>query len=138
MRHACSSPQRGFSLMAAVFLIVVLAAVGAFAVRIIATQQQTVNFSILEARALAAAKAGIEYGANQALTANTCNSPPPFVLSEMSLAGFTVKVTCAKSLPHTTSSFPKFSYALDSTATKGVYGKPDFVSRHVARTVTEP
>ena len=131
--------QRGFSLIAAIFLIVVLAALGAFVVRIAMTQQQTVNLSILEAQALAAANSGIEYGAYQALKAGQCANPTTLAMAGAGLAGFTVTVACVAS-PHVvaTSPPPKFSYALDSTATRGIYGQPDFVSRHVARVVTQP
>ena len=125
--------EGGFSLIAAIFLIVVLAALGMFAVRISATQQQTTNFAILEARAAAAAQAGIEFGANRALaTPSSCVGSSTLNLSEAALTGFTVKVTCT---PHT--ALPYHSYVLGSTATKGVYGKPDFVSRTATRTVTD-
>ncbi len=129
--------QRGFSLIAAIFLIVVLAALGAFVVRIGATQQQTVSFAVLGARAAAAANAGIEFGANRALQANSCAPTTTLNLTEASLAGFTVQVTCAAA-SHATVGPAKLSYALDATASKGIYGRPDFVSRHVARTVTAP
>ena len=131
--------QRGFSLIAAVFLIVVLAALGAFAARIATSQQQTVNLSLLEAQALAAANSGIEYGAYQALKASQCVNATTLAMSGAGLAGFTVKGVCVPG-PHVvaTSPPPKLSYALDSTATRGIYGQPDFVSRHVARTVTQP
>lgn len=128
--------QRGFSLIAAVFLIAVLAALGTFAARIATTQQQAVNFSVLEAQALAAANSGIEYGAYRALKAGTCAGSA--TLPAAGLSGFTVKVTCAPSVHPTASPATKTSYALDSTATKGTYGRPDFVSRRVARTVTTP
>ena len=139
-QRACQ-PRRtregGFSLIAAIFLIVVLAALGMFAVRISATQQQTTNFAILEARAAAAAQAGIEFGANRALaTPSSCVGASTLNLSEAALAGFTVKVTCVGT-PHVAVPKTYHSYVLNSTATKGVYGKPDFVSRTEARTVTD-
>ncbi|HEY4214743.1 MAG TPA: hypothetical protein VGM84_24915 [Steroidobacteraceae bacterium] len=128
--------QRGFALIAAIFLIVVLAGLGVFAARVRSTQQQTSSFAILEARAQAAAQAGIESGANLALAAvpKTCPATRSWTLSEASLAGFTVKVTCA-SQPHPGVSYR--SYVLVSTATKGTYGRADFVSRQVTRTVTD-
>jgi MSHA biogenesis protein MshP len=125
--------QRGFSLIAAIFLIVVLAALGMFASRIAMTQQQTVNFSFLEAQALAAANSGIEYGANRALKAGICANS-----TTLNLGGsFVVKVGCV-GISHPALPAAKWSYALTSTATRGVYGKPDFVSRQVTRVVTTP
>ncbi len=136
MRASRSSSQRGFSLIAAVFLIVVLAVLGAFAVRIGSTQQQTVSLSIAQARALAAANTGIEFGSQQVLNGGNCGTTT-LVLTEMSLSGFTVKVGCT-AVSHTALTLPKTSYALDAVAHKGAYGTPDYVSRHVTRTVTTP
>ena len=57
--------EAGFSLVAAVFLIVILASLGAFAVQVAMAQYQSANVEFLEARAQAAAQAGIEYEANK-------------------------------------------------------------------------
>jgi MSHA biogenesis protein MshP len=131
-----SAPSRvssaGFSLVAALFLIVVVAALGAFAVRIGANQQQTTNLSLLTTRALSAANSGIEFGAYQALYASSCVSVT-LNLAEAGLTGFTVNVTCA-STPHTESGVAINVYRIDATATLGAYGMPDYVSRHVYAT----
>jgi MSHA biogenesis protein MshP len=125
--------QRGFSLIAAVFLIVVLAALGTFAARMAVTQQETVNLALLEAQAQAAASSGIEYGANRALRANQCPLSKPLTLTATGEAGFTVVVQCTQTV-HLPSG--KKSYALVSTATRGRYGRADFVSRQASRTVS--
>jgi MSHA biogenesis protein MshP len=134
MRRASS--QRGFSLVAAVFLIVVLAALGAFAARIALTQQQTLDLSLLEAQAAAAAGSGMEYGLNQALKHNQCASSVALTLTGAGLTGFAVVVNCTATahppMPN------KTSYLLVATATRGVYGRADFVSRQISRTVTTP
>ena len=57
-RRGCARRQDGFSLVAAIFLIVVLAALGAFAVQIAMTQYQAASVEMLEARTQAAAEAG--------------------------------------------------------------------------------
>jgi MSHA biogenesis protein MshP len=128
------SAQRGFSLIAVIFMIVVLAALGAFAVNISVSQQQTGNLALLEARTAAAAHAGIEYGAYMA-RAGTCAASTPLSLSGGTLAGFVVTVQCAKSADHGSL---HFSFSLTATATTGAYGTPDFVSRRVLLTVTSP
>ncbi len=64
--------QRGFALVAAIFLIVVLASLGVFIVRISGVQQHTVNIALLGARAFEAAVAGMEWGAFQALDSGAC------------------------------------------------------------------
>jgi MSHA biogenesis protein MshP len=116
--------QRGLSLVAALFLIVVLAAIGTFAVRIGVAEQQQTTAALLEHRALAAAHAGIEIGANRALTAASCPASQSVLLQQ----GFTVTIDC-------TSLTPPF-YRITSTARRGTFGAPEFVSRTVVRTLS--
>jgi MSHA biogenesis protein MshP len=131
---ALRSRVRGFSLVAALFLIVVVAALGAFAVRIGAGQQQTVNLELLSARALAAANSGIEFGAYRALNAASCVAAT-LNLTEAGANGFSVDVTCSPST-HTEGIVSVSVYRIDATARAGSYGTPDFVSRHVYATFT--
>jgi MSHA biogenesis protein MshP len=123
---------RGFSLVAALFLVVVVAALGAFAVRIGASQQQTASLALLSARALAAANSGIEFGAYRALYASSCASAT-LNLTEGGLNGFTVSVTCNPTT-HTEGGGTVSVYRIDATASAGVYGQPDYVSRQVYAT----
>lgn len=124
--------EAGFSLVAAVFLIVVLAALGAFAVQVAMTQYQSANVELLEVRAQAAAEAGIEYAANLALQSSpTCAGNTSLSLPPAALAGFVVTVTCSATA-HPIGTV----YALTATATLGSYGTPDYVARKVTRSVT--
>jgi MSHA biogenesis protein MshP len=144
--HSGSSAARqaGFSLVAAVFLIVVLAALGAFVVQIAMTQYQGADLEVLGARAQAAAEAGIGYGATRALTTPpTCRNPyRPLNLTQGALAGFVVTVTCNATSPHQiysgTPPTPQnyVVYALTATASYGAYGRPDYVARRATRNVT--
>lgn len=129
--------QSGFSLVAAVFLIVVLAALGAFAVQVAMTQYQTADVELLEARAQAAAETGIEYGAYLALqSAPSCvPSTPPMNLTQGALAGYVVTVTC-RATSHQVAAGTKWVYTLAATASYGTYGHPDYVARSVTRNVT--
>lgn len=125
----------GFSLIVTLFVIVVLAALAAFAVRLSAMQQQTVDFGLLNARAQAAAASGIEWGANQALNPpNTCLPTYTLNLAAQGLAGFSVTVTCSPSM-HMVSGMPYESYVLTATAQHGSYGNPDFVQSTQTRSV---
>jgi len=127
--------QRGFALVAAIFLIVVLASLGVFIVRISAVQHQTVNIALLGARAFEAAVAGMEWGAFQALDSGACTSTT-LNLTEGGLAGFDVDVTCSSSA-HTESGNVYNLYLIDVEARNGVYGTPDYVSRRVQARVTD-
>ncbi|HUN71492.1 MAG TPA: hypothetical protein VMU52_04215 [Steroidobacteraceae bacterium] len=135
--------QSGFSLVAAIFLIVVLAALGAFAVQVAMSQYQSSTSELLQARAQAAAQAGIEYEANLALhrvpasclAANTLN----LTATAGALAGFVVKVACSSTTHQIyTGGVPQnyTVYALAATASKGTYGAQDYVARTVTRNVT--
>ena len=137
--------QAGFSLVAAIFLIVVLAALGAFAVQVAMSQYQSATAELLQARAQAAAEAGIEYGANRTLpVATICASTPSsntLNLTQGALAGFVVTVTCTPTQHQiyspSTSTWQTYTvYALAATASKGAYGQQDYVVRSVTRSVT--
>jgi MSHA biogenesis protein MshP len=128
----------GFSLVAVLFLIVVVAALGAFAVRIGAGQQQTVNLALLGARALSAANSGIEFGAYQALSTDSCaSSNTTLNLSGAGLAGFAVAVTCTLTTHVDGSASGTNVYRIGSISTFGTYGQPDYVSREVYATFSE-
>jgi len=122
--------QSGMALIAALFLMVVVAALGTFAVRIGAGQQQTVNLALLGSRALAAANSGIEWAAYQAFTAGVACPSGTINLTQGALNGFTVNVTCSVTA-HADGGATVNIYVLESFASKGTYGTPDYVSRRV-------
>jgi len=127
------STQKGFALVPALFLIVVLAVLAAVAVRVSMAQQSTVTLALAQTRALAAAEAGIDWGAYTALK-GTCQGAT-LELSEAALAGFTVVVTCtATSFSEGSANYQ--SYTIGATASSGTYGTPDFVQRVVHATFT--
>ena len=127
--------QRGFALVAAIFLLVVLASLGVYIVRISGVQQQTVNVALLGARAFEAAVSGMEWGAFQALDSGACTTTT-LNLTEGGLAGFDVDVTCSSSA-HTESGNVYNLYLIDVEARNGVYGTPDYVSRRMQARVTD-
>ncbi len=127
--------QRGFALIAAIFLIVVLALLGMFIVRISGVQNQTVNVALLGARAFEAARTGIEWGAFQALDSGACTTTT-LNLTEGGLNGFDVDVTCTTT-PHTETGTTFNLYVIDVEARAGTYGTPDYVSRRMQACVTD-
>lgn len=84
--------QRGLSLMAAIFLIVVLAALGAFLVTVSGLQHASSALDVQGARAYQTARAGIEWGAYRALRDGACAAGA--FSPGGTLADFTVSVTC--------------------------------------------
>lgn len=126
--------QRGFALVAAIFLLVILALLGVYIVKIGGVQHQTVNVALLGARAFEAARAGIEWGAFQALDAASCTTTT-LNLTEDGLNGFDVDVICTAST-FTETGDTYNMYVIDVEARAGNYGTPDYVSRRMQATVT--
>src|SRR5882762_4706935 len=74
----CLERQTGFSIIAAIFLLVVLALLGAFIVSVTGMQQSSGQLDVLGVRAYQSARAGMEWGAYQVLDPlNTLNGGGP-------------------------------------------------------------
>lgn len=87
-------PARGFAILTAIFILVVLAALGGFILTISSGQQIGSALDVQGARAYQAARAGIEWGLHQRLQAGVACPAGSFVPAADTLAGFTVTVTC--------------------------------------------
>jgi MSHA biogenesis protein MshP len=82
--------QRGFAAIAAIFLVVILAALGGFMLTFSNSQQLTSAQDVQGTRAYWAARAGLEWGIASA--SGACPTSPMV----LTLDGFTVTVTCAQ------------------------------------------
>jgi MSHA biogenesis protein MshP len=113
--------HRGFSIVTAVFLVVVLALLGVFIVSVTGLQLSGQQLDVQGVRAYQAARAGVEWGAfqvldpNNTLNAGSCTAPaptmpvcpgaggPPSVTNINTLAGslspFTVTIRCTLTTP---------------------------------------
>lgn len=134
-----STKQHGFTLVAALFLIVVLAALGIAIVTISGVQRQSVNLSLKETQAYFAARSGLEYAswyATQNPAAGCTNAS--LTPGSYQLTGMTITVTCAGSSTHTENGSTFYVYSYTSVASYGTYGQPDYVSRTLTATIVEP
>jgi MSHA biogenesis protein MshP len=86
---------RGFAIVSAIFILVVLAALGAFILSISSQQQIGSALDVQGVRAYQAARAGVEWGLYRQLQNGSCAASSSFVPVAATLAGFTVTVTCA-------------------------------------------
>ena len=92
--------QRGFSLVSAIFLLVVLAALGAAMLNIFTVHQASSVMDVQGARAYQAARAGVEWGLYQQLrvqapATSTCFNDATFSFpGAPTLRQFTVSVSC--------------------------------------------
>ncbi|GAB4512100.1 MAG: hypothetical protein Tsb0026_15790 [Sulfuricaulis sp.] len=127
--------ERGFALVAAVFIVTVLALLGIMMVTIGGMQRSTVSAAAQGARAYHAARSGIEWGAFQAIAASSCVASTAIPLSASGLSGFAVTVGCT-STPHRERGDDYNVYVITSTATSGTFGEADYVSRRIQITVT--
>jgi MSHA biogenesis protein MshP len=126
--------QSGVALVAAIFLLVVLAGLAVYAVRIGVMQTQIVTASLRAAQAFHAARSGINWAANRAATADWCGSQT-LNLTEGGTNGFTVNVQCTKTV-HTEGGATLNVYVIDALAVSGLYGGPDYVSRQLQAKIT--
>lgn len=86
--------ERGFAIFTAIFILVVLAALGAFILNISASQQIGSALDVQGVRAYQAARAGIEWGLYRQLQDGSCAAATNFVPAAATLTDFTVSVTC--------------------------------------------
>jgi len=86
--------RRGFALMLAVFLIVTLAAIGAYVLTISTGQMAAASQDEQATRAYQAARAGIERGIYQVLISSNCAVPPSIPFTRPGLSGFYAELTC--------------------------------------------
>ena len=128
--------QRGFALVVAIFLLVVLASLGVYIVKISGVQHATVNMALLGSRAFEAARTGIEWGAFQALDTSACPAATTLNLTEGGLNGFDVDVTCTTTA-HTETGTTYNLFVIDVEASAGTYGNPDYVSRRMQASITD-
>jgi len=126
--------QSGFSLVAALFLLVILAALGAFAVVISSVQQTTAALAAEQAKAFYAARAGKEWAVYRVLSDGDCsNVGGSFVIDDGSgtLDEFTVEVLRCQRSQHRVRGELVSQFDISVRARRGTYGTPDFVSRTV-------
>ncbi len=136
MTRAIAARQRGFSLVSAVFLLVVLAGLGVFAVRLNTMQQQSVTAGLRAAQAFQAARTGVAWGAYRALNAGACAASTTLSLTEGAASGFRVAVQCTQRT-HTEGTSTVKVFVFDVRAEAGVYGGPDYVSRRLESKITD-
>ena len=98
-RLPASRVQSGFALVTGIFLVVVLAALGAFMLFVSGLMTSAGTLDVQGSRAYQAARAGIEWGAYQVLRvpafAAACDAAPQ--TSTLNLGSFNATVTCTAS-----------------------------------------
>jgi MSHA biogenesis protein MshP len=83
--------NRGFAIVSAIFILVVLAALGGFVATVATTQHVGSALDVQGARAYQAARSGTEWGLYQAVKVPSCAATTNIGL----VGGMTVTVTCS-------------------------------------------
>ena len=124
----------GFAMVTAIFLLVVLAALGAFMLTLSGVHQATPFQALTAARVYFGAKAGLDWGIQRAIAASSCAASTPLTLTGNGLNGVTATVECTTGgLIHTGGNV----YRITSTASRGTFGSVDYSQRRMQATVTD-
>jgi MSHA biogenesis protein MshP len=150
MSATCRKREGGFSIVSAIFIIVVLAVLAVALVTVASMQHASSGLDLQGVRAYQAARAGADWGVYRivnpdavadppvALPANdvpSCWSPAAAVPLSGGLAPFSVSVSCTRTR---TTELDRIIgvYNIVSTATFGAAQQPSYVSREVQVTVS--
>lgn len=129
------SSQRGFALVAAMFLIIVVALLVAAMSRLASDQHGGNSLAIQQARAYQAARAGLEWGIARSLGSAACAAGSP-ALAGGNLAEFTVSLTCSSTSYTDDDGSGLTIYRLTAQAQNGVPGsRPDYAFRRLTAVV---
>lgn len=132
------SAGRGFAIMAAIFLVVVLGLLAAMIVSLSSTQQVGQARDLLGSRAYFAARAGLDWGLYRVLRNTQCAPTSTLPALDGSAGGFVVQVSCSASGPFDEGGNAVMVYKLTSTATRGTLGAPDYADRQLQAVVSTP
>ena len=126
MSTTCPNPQRGFGVIAAIVILVILAGLGAFVVSISTSQNITFAQDIQGARAYQAARAGLEWGISRWLNNNDCTGTG----APASIDGYTLTI----SVTHAAGP-PAFCTIVSTASVGGSVGSAGYIERQLLAVV---
>jgi MSHA biogenesis protein MshP len=131
----------GSAIISALFLVIVLGALGAAMVNLSIVQQDTATKSLLASRVYYGAKTGLEWGIQRTISdpappaiCTGVSFPATFLPSGAGLANVSVTVTCARSQHGAGTAV--FTYYITSIAKTGTLGTLSYAERHMEATVS--
>ncbi len=134
------SRQGGFGLVAAMFVIVVVAGAVVAMSRMSETQSATSSMALQQARAYQAARAGLEWGISSALGGACSETNPVFTPGGFSEL-FRVHVSCSSTppMPIEEEGLSRVEFlAVKAWAEYGVVGSPDYTYREIVSVLEKP
>ena len=129
---------KGFMLPVAIFLLVTLAALVGYSMRLSLLAQMGTIQDVQGANAYLAARAGVEWAAYQVLSPGStsmksCIASP----TTLTINNFTVLVTCSRSVLQDKGTTQDIGiYSITSTASVGAVGAQDRIERQIAVTLS--
>jgi MSHA biogenesis protein MshP len=123
----------GFTLVSALFLIVIVSLAGAFLVSLVGTEQRASSLGLLGIRADHAAQSGLEWAVARAVADPSGCPAGVLALTEAGLRGYSVTVTCSRSR-HREGGDLVTRFAFEAHAERGALGDADYVSRRLRAT----
>ncbi len=123
--------QQGFSIVMAIFILVVLGLLSGYMVRLSGVQFNTFNYALQGARAYQAARAGIEWGIARINNGGLCgdvNLQSAMIFS--GLDGFSVRLSCTPE-SYTEANQTLTVYRINALSQYGSYANSDYVAREL-------
>ncbi len=131
MKRRRLTRSKGFALVAALFLLIVVGVLGTFAMRLNVSQQSSTDLELGGVRADAALHAGTQYAAARLLAAGCDGVPTARVRLPQSFSVTLDQCGMVANSP------PVTVFSIRVTASRGQYGSPDFVSRRHTVLITQ-
>ena len=129
--------QQGFSLVMAIFVLVVLGLLGGYMVRLSGVQMNTANYALQGARAYQAAHAGIEWAIAAISNGGSCTQVnAQTAMTFTGLSGFTVTLSCSSQTYSEANQNPVV-YSIDALSQYGSYADSTYVAREIQSTIVQ-
>lgn len=128
-RYRVLCDNQGMSLVTALFVLVVLSAIGGYMVLVAGVQSQTTVMSLQGVRAYHAARSGLEWGIYRDLASVSCTT------GSFDVDGFSVTVDCSETVFVEAGQGYKV-FHITSMAEWGSYGNEGYLSRKLTSRVS--
>ncbi len=122
--------QHGFTLVQAIFILVVLGMLGVYMVSLSTVQQATTTQAYLQAKVYQASRSGLEWGIQRVVNTSACFGANNFTVDQIPVA-----VSCQVVGGYTEGATSYQVYELTSTANFANLASPDYVSRTLRVTI---
>lgn len=127
--------QAGFSIVMAIFILVVLSLLGGYMVKLSGVQHATSTFAIQGARAYQAARAGIGWAISRISTDGGDCSDIVSPISFADISGFAVSLTCNTQPISEDTDY--IVYKITALSEFGAYNSANYISRKIEVSIVD-